>query len=120
MFGLEGEFDVLEVQRIDHGRVTVIIEQTARERPCPACGVITGMVKDRPVMRVKDVPASGQTVELWWRKRRLVCVEPLCPRRTFTQTSVAVRPRPPGDGTAAGAGGDRGRLEQPGRLRGGR
>ena len=35
----------------------------------------------------------GQTVELWWRKRRLVCGEVLCPRKTFTQVSIAVRPR---------------------------
>jgi transposase len=44
-------------------------------------------------MRLKDLPASGQAVELWWRKRRLICVEPLCPRKSFTQTSTAVRPR---------------------------
>jgi hypothetical protein len=31
--------------------------------------------------------------ELWWRKRRLVCAEPWCPRRTFTQPSTAVQPR---------------------------
>ena len=44
-------------------------------------------------MRLKDLPASGQRVELWWRKRRLVCADPLCPRKTFTQTSAAVRPQ---------------------------
>jgi transposase len=93
LFGLEDEFRVLEVQRVDATAVKMIIEQTAREGPCPECGVVTGTVKDRPVMRLKDVPASGQTVELWWRKRRLVCVEPLCPRKTFTQVSTAVRPR---------------------------
>ncbi len=65
----------------------------SREAPCPACGVITGRVKDRPLRRVKDLPAWGQRVELWWRKRRLVCVEVLCPRRSFTQTSEAIRPR---------------------------
>jgi transposase len=43
--------------------------------------------------RLKDLPVSGQTVELWWRKRRLVCGEALCPRRTFTLTSAAVLPR---------------------------
>jgi transposase len=93
LFGLEDEFGVLEVQRVDATAVKVIIEQTAREGPCPEGEVFTGMVKDRPVMRLKDLPASGQTVELWWRKRRLVCVEPLCPRKTFTQVSTAVRPR---------------------------
>jgi hypothetical protein len=55
--------------------------------------VSTGSVKDRPMMALKDLPASGQTVELWWRKRRLVCREALCPRKTFTQASAAVRPR---------------------------
>lgn len=93
LFGLEDEFSVLDVQRVDVTRVQVIIEQTVREGPCPACGVFTGTVKDRPVMRLRDLPPSGQTVELWWRKRRLVCGEPLCPRKTFTQVSTAVRPR---------------------------
>lgn len=92
LFGLEDEFGVLDVQRIDACSVRVVVEQTAREGPCPACGVLTSTVKDRPVMRLKDLPASGQSVELWWRKRRLVCGETLCPRRTFTQTSAAVRP----------------------------
>ena len=71
----------------------MVIEQTAREGPCPECGVLSGLVKDRPMMRVKDLPASGQHVELWWRKRRLVCAEPLCLRKTFTQASTVVRPR---------------------------
>jgi transposase len=93
LFGLEDEFVVVEVQRIDASRVTVLIEQLAREAPCPECGVFTAALKDRPVMRLKDLPGSGQAVELWWRKRRLICVEPLCPRKSFTQTSTAVRPR---------------------------
>jgi transposase len=50
-------------------------------------------VKERPVSRVKDLPASGQQVELWWRKRRLWCREVLSPRRAFIQTSAAVKPR---------------------------
>jgi transposase len=93
LFGLEDEFAVLEVQRIDASRAKVLIEQLAREAPCPECGVLTAAVKDRPVMRLKDLPASGQAVELWWRKRRLICVELLCPRKSFTQTSAEVRPR---------------------------
>jgi hypothetical protein len=27
------------------------------------------------VRRVRDLPASGQQTKLWWRKRRLLCVE---------------------------------------------
>ena len=93
LFGLEDEFGVLEVQRVATGTVKVVIEQKAREGPCPECGVLSSAIKDRPVIRVKDLPACGQAVQLWWRKRRLVCTETLCPRRTFTQACSAVRPR---------------------------
>src|SRR5215218_9639216 len=92
-FGLEDEFRVLQAHRVDMDTVKVIIEQTARGGSCPACGVITSAVKDRPLMRVKDLPASGQRLELWCRKRRLVCGEVLCAQKTFTQASAAVRPR---------------------------
>jgi transposase len=93
LFGLEDEFSVLEVRRVDTTTVKLIIEQAAREGPCPECGVLSGTVKDRPWMRLKDLPVSGQAVELWWRKRRLICTEALCPRNTFTQLAAAVRPR---------------------------
>jgi hypothetical protein len=87
LFGLEGEFHVLFVQRIGPTAVKMIIEQIAREGPCPVCGVLSSVVKDRPLMQLKDLPACGQAVELWWRKRRLLCGERLCPR------PAAVRPR---------------------------
>jgi transposase len=93
LFGLEDEFRVLEVLRVDATTVKMIIEQAAREEPCPECGVFSGTVKDRPWMRLKDLPISGQTVELWWRKRRLICGEASCRRKTFTQIAAAVRPR---------------------------
>jgi transposase len=93
LFGLEEEFAACSVDRTGPTAVKLIIERAAREGPCPACGVFSSTVKDRPLMRLKDLPASGQAVELWWRKRRLVCAEQLCPRRSFTQTAAAVRPR---------------------------
>jgi hypothetical protein len=64
LFGLEDEFSVLQVQRVDTAAVKVIIEQTAREGPCSACGVLSSAVKDRPVMRLKDLPACDQSVVL--------------------------------------------------------
>jgi transposase len=93
LFGLEAEFGVLNVERTGPASVKLIIEQMARDGPCPACGVLSSTVKDRPQVRIRDLPASGQQVELWWRKRRLRCVEPLCPRRSFTQTTTAVKSR---------------------------
>ena len=92
LFGIEDEFDVLSVDRLEPGQVRIIIESVSREGPCPACGVVSGRVKDRPLRRIADLSASGQQTQLWWRKRRLVCVEAVCPRRTFTQTSAAIRP----------------------------
>ena len=38
LFGLEGEFSVLIVQRSGPSAVKVIIEQIAREGPCPTAG----------------------------------------------------------------------------------
>jgi len=93
LFGIEDEFDVIGVDRTGPGQVKVIIAMRDREAPCPTCGVLTTRVKQRPVRRVTDLPASGQRVELWWHQRRLVCTEILCERGSFTQTSDAIRPR---------------------------
>src|SRR5215204_2981799 len=93
LFGIEDEFDVVSVERLDPGQVQIIIEMRLAVAPCPACGVFTSRVKDRPVRRVRDLPVSGQQSKLWWRKRPLLCVEALCPRRSFTHESAAIRPR---------------------------
>ena len=93
LFGLEAEFAVVGVVRTGPAAVKVIIEQSAREGPCPSCGVLSVAVKERPLARVKDLPACGQQIELWWRKRRLWCRESLCRRRSFTQACEAFKPR---------------------------
>lgn len=93
LFGLEDEFVVTSVEREADDRVRVVIEMRAGEGACPACGVLTGLVKERPLVRIKDLPAGGQVVDLWWHKRRLVCAEALCPRRSFTQAADAIPPR---------------------------
>ena len=61
--------------------------------PCPECGTLSARVKDRPLRRIKDLRASGQRVELWWRKRRLVCLPATCPRRSFLERTAAIPPR---------------------------
>jgi len=93
LFGIEDESDVLSIDQLGPDQVRILIEMRAWEAPCPTCGVVTARVKDRPVRRIKDLPVAGQRTQLWWRKRRLACVEALCPRRSFTRPSVAVRPR---------------------------
>lgn len=92
LFGLD-EFAVVEVQRVDDGAVRVVIETAEKAAACPSCGVVSTRVKDRPLRRLRDLPASGQRVQVWWRTRRLLCCEPVCERRSFTETSREIRPR---------------------------
>jgi transposase len=93
LFGLEDEFRVLQLNRVDPDTVRVVIEVIDREGACPGCGVLSSRVKERPLVRLKDLPASGQRTELWWLKRRLVCRETVCGTGTFTQQSLAVPAR---------------------------
>jgi len=93
LFGLEDEFVVTSLERRSSSDLRVVIEHREREAPCPACGVLTSRVKDRPLVRVNDLDACGQVIELWWRKRRLACPEPLCGTRSFTQQSEAIPAR---------------------------
>lgn len=93
LLGLEDEFTVLQLERIDADTVRVVIEVIDPEGACPECGVLTSRIKERPLVRVKDLFASGQRTDLWWLKRRLVCREPACGTATFTQQSRAVPAR---------------------------
>jgi len=93
LLGLEDEFTVLMVERVDPGRVKAVIEVSAVEDACPGCGVLSSRVKDRPVIVVKDLKACGQVVDLCWRKRRLTCQESGCSRATFTQQSEQIPAR---------------------------
>jgi hypothetical protein len=83
----------------------------ARQGPCPACGVVTGKVKDRPMMRVRDLPASGAdggavVAETSAGLRRAV----VSAEDVHSDLDRGAAPGA-GDGAAAGAGGDGDRLE---------
>jgi transposase len=93
LLGLEDEFSVLLIERIDPGRVKAVIEVTAPEDACPECGVLSSRIKERPTIAVKDLKVSGQVVNLWWRKRHLACQEAQCSRRSFTQQSQEIPAR---------------------------
>jgi len=92
LFGLDS-FRVVDVARVDGGVVQVVIETVAVQQECPDCGTVSGRVKDRPLTRIKDVPGAAGPVILWWRKRRLMCIQQRCPRRSFMQVTVEVPPR---------------------------
>ena len=58
LLGLEDEFVVFRVERLSRDDLRVVIEHRDRKAACPACVVMTGGAKDRPVARVKDLDAS--------------------------------------------------------------
>ncbi|GAA4038278.1 ISL3 family transposase [Arthrobacter methylotrophus] len=69
---------------------TVLVEPVEWEGACPDCGVLSSRVQARPVHRVRDVQCGGAPVEVLVRKRRLACLEPECPRRSFVQTAEEI------------------------------
>ena len=92
LFGLPG-FRVLSVNRAPDGSRQVLVESIEAKDGCPSCGVISGRVKDRPGSRIKDLPHGPLPLRVQVRKRRLVCAEQLCERRSFTQSCAELRPR---------------------------
>jgi transposase len=59
------------------------VELVARAGCCPGCGRVSLTIKERPVVRVRDLPLAGRPTYLLWRKRRFWCER--C-GRTFTET----------------------------------
>jgi transposase len=80
-------FRVLDVSLEPDGGRRVLVESVAAEGGCPACGVLSGLIKDRPTSRIKDLPHGVVPLRVWVRKRRFVCAEGACGRRSFTETS---------------------------------
>jgi hypothetical protein len=78
LVGLEG----FEVKRVID-RLDLEVELVARAGCCPRCGRGSVDVKDRPVVRVRDLPIAGRVTQLVWRKRHYRCRG--C-GRTFTES----------------------------------
>ena len=50
--------------------------------------MLSGLIKDRPTSRAKDLPHGAVAPRTWVRKRRFACVEPFYKRKSFTETSA--------------------------------
>jgi transposase len=92
LFGLDS-FRVADVVRVADRVVQVVVETVERQAICPDCGQSSTRVKDRQLVRIRDLPVGDQQVALWWRKRRLLCLTAECARRSFTQVTAEIPPR---------------------------
>ena len=81
------DYRVLDVVLDSDGGHRVLVESVADEGGCPVCGVLSGLIKDRPTSRVKDLPHGPVPLRLEVRKRRFPCEQRLCPWPSFTETT---------------------------------
>lgn len=88
LVGLEG-FEAKRVVEVGD-RLDLEVELVARAGSCPRCGRASLEVKERPRVRVRDLPLAGRRTDLVWRKRRFVCRP--C-GRTFTERHPELPPR---------------------------
>ncbi len=82
---------VLGIDDPESGPLAVHIE-TGWARPgCSTCGSFAA-VKDRPVVRLVDLPAFGRPTRLVWHKRRWRCPDPDCPAGSWTEEDPRIGP----------------------------
>jgi transposase len=71
VLGLEGLAVTAVEERGDELELEVVL--VARAGCCPTCARASCEVKERPVVRVRDLPIAGRRTFLRWRKRRFRC-----------------------------------------------
>ena len=92
LLGLPG-LHVVGVQRDDAGLRVEVESRPPEVMGCPACGVIAH-AHGRQRVELIDAPCFTAPVKLWWRKRRWLCPEPMCPVNSFMEQDPDVaRPR---------------------------
>jgi transposase len=85
LLGLEG-VQVTGVELDDDGVPWVMLLTDAESaRHCPMCGFRSESPHSNVEARPRDLALAGRRTELIWRKRRWRCMEPTCPKVTFTE-----------------------------------
>lgn len=90
LLGISG-FRVRGVVESD-GELWIGVETNADVTGCPDCGS-RARGRGRRVTVVRDLPAGGRPVRLVWRKRRWVCPDPDCDRRSWSESHPEIRAR---------------------------
>jgi transposase len=85
LLGLEG-VQVAGVELDDHGVPWVMLLTDAESaRHCPMCGFRSETPHSNVETRPRDLAVAGRRTEPTWRKKRWRCMEPSCPKVTFTE-----------------------------------
>jgi transposase len=71
LLGLAGIAVIAVHERVDE--LELEVELSANAGVCPRCDRASVAVKERPVVRVRDLPVAGRRTYLRWRKRRFHC-----------------------------------------------
>jgi DNA-directed RNA polymerase subunit RPC12/RpoP len=80
---LVGLKDVRVLAYSRHGPdVELVIEQAVSGVRCPACSG-PALVKERPIVHYVDLPVYGTPMSLAWKKHRMRCANPACPKKTW-------------------------------------
>lgn len=76
-----------EVEQVDIIAGTCIITAVAINETaiCPTCGKVSRRIHSYYTRSVRDLPSSGQAVQLSLRVRRFRCQNGNCPRQTFAE-----------------------------------
>jgi transposase len=67
----------------DRDSWVITVEQPRTQGGCLACSNFA-VVKERPLMRLVDLPAFGHPVVILWRKYRMECLNDICSIQTWT------------------------------------
>lgn len=87
LLGLEG-VEIIDVEvEPDHSRTVWIRTAAQAEVACPECGTPGRSVKDWRVTCPRDLGSEAARTRYRWIKRRFRCLQPTCPRRSFTESS---------------------------------
>ena len=65
--------------------VTGTVRAASPTAPCPCCGTPSKRVQSGYTRTLRDLPASGRSVQLIVRVRRFFCHERTCPRKIFAE-----------------------------------